>query len=72
MKTVFILLQIYQKCKRTKMAQEKEKQIRIPESIHKELKKIAKDEGKLLERVSQEIFQLGIKAKQLQEIVEAA
>jgi len=48
------------------MAQEKEKIIRIPESLHKELKKIAKDEGKLLERVSQEIIQSGIKAKQLQ------
>ena len=49
------------------MAQEKEKQIRIPESLHAELKKIAKDEGKLLERVSQEIIEAGIKAKRLQE-----
>ena len=51
------------------MAQEKEKQIRIPESLHKELKKIAKEEGKLLERVSQEVIQYGIKAKQLQTAV---
>ena len=48
------------------MAQEKEKQIRIPESLHKQLKKIAKDEGKLLERVSQEVIEYGIRAKQLQ------
>ena len=41
--------------------------IRIPVSLHKELKKLAKKEGKKLERISIEILSGGIKAKQLQE-----
>jgi len=50
------------------MPRGKDKQITllIPYSLHIELKKIAKNEGKLLTRVTQEIIQQGLEAKQVQ------
>lgn len=48
-----------------KSKKEKEKQIRIPNDLHNQLKQLALQEGKKLERISSEVIQAGIQYRKI-------